>query len=201
MKLLTSPTSPFALKVLMVAHELGIASRIELEEVHVSPYDRNRAILDLTPLAQVPTLVLDGGRSLYDSRVICEYLDATFGAGALHGEGESRWRALTEQTIGDGLMAAALIARYERMARPAGKQWNAWLDGHLDKIVTVLAHVEDKARSLAGRVDIGTITLACAFAYVDFRFADLDRAARFPKGERWYVGFRQRKAISGLRLG
>lgn len=199
MKLLTSSASPFSLKVIVVAHELGLARSLELVDTHVRPYERNQEILHLNPLAQVPTLILDDGTALHDSRVICEYLDEIAGGGIFPEDAAARWRALTEQSVSDGILAAALIARYERVARPPGLRWSAWLDGHVDKIVTGLSYVEAHTPD-HGRIDIGTISLACMIAYIDFRFPDLDRKEKFPESNRWYAIFRQRPSMQAKQL-
>lgn len=199
MKLLTASTSPFSLKVLVVAHELGLASRLEMVETHARPTDRNRGILNLNPMAQVPTLVLDDGSTVHDSRVICEYLnDMARGDLFLAGKA-ARWRALTEQSIGDAILAGAIIARYERTLRPPELRWGPWLEGHLDKIRTGLAYIEEHCPD-AQRIDIGTIGFACAMAYIDFRFPDLDRRNKYPVGERWYAQFRERASMRAKPL-
>jgi glutathione S-transferase len=198
-KLLTSPASPFSLKVLIAAHELGLADSVEPVDAHVRPYERNREILNLNPLAQVPTLILDDGRTLHDSRVICEFLNELGGGELFPVPGAARWRALTEQSISDGILAAALIARYERAARPPEMRWDAWLNGHIDKILTGLSYVEAHIPD-DDRIDIGTISLACAIAYVDFRFPDLNRKQTFPALDRWYAIIRERPSLRAKQL-
>src|SRR5690606_28111667 len=87
--------------------------------------------------------------------------------------GPARWRALQDQALGDGILDAALLVRYE-LARPGMVQWPDWIEGQTEKIRSCLKHLEQRADGLTGRFDIGSITLACALSYLDFRFADLD---------------------------
>ena len=113
MKLFYSSTSPFVRKVLVVAYELGLADRIERLACAAHPVNRDRTIIAHNPLGQVPTLVLEDGRMLADSRVICEYLNDLAG-GTIFPSGSQRWEALVAQTLADGLLDAALLGRYER---------------------------------------------------------------------------------------
>ena len=118
-----SPASPFVRKVMVAAHELGLVDRLETLPSAAHPVNRDQSILARNPLGQVPTLVTDDGRTLYDSRVICEYLN-DLGRGSLFPAGEARWRALTEQALGDGMLAAAVLTRYESVVRPEAKRWD-----------------------------------------------------------------------------
>src|SRR5260221_10537422 len=114
MKLFFSPASPFVRKVLVVAIELGMEGRIERLPSAVHPVNRDQAVVAKNPLGQVPTLLLDDGTPLHDSRVICEYLDAQAGGARLFpAPGAARWQALTEQSVADGLLDAAILSRYE----------------------------------------------------------------------------------------
>lgn len=172
MKVYSSPASPFARKVAVSAAELGL--EIERLSSSAHPVNRDRTIVADNPLGQVPTFFADDGTVLYDSRVICEHLDSVAGGGRLFpASGQQRWRALVEQSLGDGLLDAALLARYETVVRPADKQWPDWRDGQMDKIRCALDRMAEWAPALAERVDIGTITLGCALGYLDFRFPDL----------------------------
>jgi glutathione S-transferase len=154
MKLFYSPTSPYVRKVLAVAHELGLAERIERLSSAAHPINRDRNIIAHNPLGQVPTLLLDDGTVLADSRVICEYLDDLAGGGLFPRSGPPRWRALVDQSTGDGVLAAALLARYESAARPTERQWRDWLEAQLDKAATSLAAIEAVASAFGERVDI-----------------------------------------------
>src|SRR3954451_22246874 len=122
MKIFYSPASPYVRKVMVVAHELGLADRIERLPSAAGPVARDAAIREHNPLGQVPTFFTDDGAVLYDSRVICEYLD-DLGGGSFFGSGAARWRNLTDAALGDGLLGAALLARYEAVLRPEPLRW------------------------------------------------------------------------------
>lgn len=200
MKLLYSPTSPYVRKVLVVAHEVSLADRIEIEKQAANPVDRNPRIVAHNPLGQVPTLITDDGQMLADSRVICEYLDHIGGGGKLFPRNSARWQAIADQSLADGILGAALLARYETWMRPADKLWQGWLDGQMDKIKTTIASFEKAAPGFGDRVDIGTIGLACALSYLDFRFPGFDWRAAAPATAAWYRSFEQRPSMVATQL-
>jgi glutathione S-transferase len=194
MKVYFSPASPFVRKVLISAHELGLSDRIERLACAAHPINRDPDIVAHNPLGQVPTFFTDDGRVLYDSRTICEYLDA-FGKGQLFGAGDARWQALTNQSLADGLLDAALLARYETAARPQELRWDAWTRSQLEKVNSALDQFEHTTLKLGDRVDIGTITIACALGYLDFRFPDLGWRASRPQLSSWFSEFEKRPAM------
>lgn len=199
MKIYYSPTSPYVRKVLATAHELGLADRIERLPSAAHPVNRDRAIIAHNPLGQVPTLFTDDGVMLADSRVICEYLNDLAGGGLFPPPGPARWRALVDQAIGDGILAAALLSRYETVARPGDKLWQDWLNGQLDKVATSLTAIEAAAPSFGDRFDIGTITFACALGYLDLRYPDLKWRDSHPATAAWFVRFDARPAMASTR--
>ncbi len=195
MKLYFSPFSPYVRKCLVVAHELGLDARITLLPSAAHPIQRDQTIIANNPLGKVPTLLTDDGQALYDSRVICEYLD-DLGCGSLFPKtGTARWKALTLHALGDGMLDAALLARYEDVARPEAIRWKEWRAGQLDKIETSLAYLESDARALSERTDIGTLTIGCALWYLDVRFTELNWRVRYPKVAQWYAAFAQRPSM------
>ena len=145
MKLYQSATSPFVLKVRIAAAELGLLDRIEMLDVSQEykaggPLAREQNIIKTNPLGQVPTLLTEGGSTIADSRVICEYLDRLGGGSLFPAAPTARWNALTEQSYGDGLLDAALAARYEGLLRSEEQRWQRWIDGQLAKVhATLLA--------------------------------------------------------------
>ncbi|SFL01817.1 glutathione S-transferase [Methylorubrum salsuginis] len=199
MKLFHSHSSPFVRKVMVVAHELRVAERIELLPSKVHPVERDRSVLAQHPLAQVPTLIDDEGRALADSRVICEYLDAFADGSLFPREGAARWRALNEQSAADGVLDAALLIRYELTARPESERSAAWIKGQSAKIETTLAWFEERAGELGGRVDIGTIALACALGYLDLRFSDIAWRDDAPELAAWFATFEERPSMVATR--
>ena len=200
MKLFFSPASPYVRKVLATAHELGLADRIEKLPSAAGPVKRDQTIIAHNPLGQVPTLLTDDGAMLADSRVICEYLN-DLGGGSLFGADKaSRWQVITDQAMADGVMGAALLIRYETFLRPEGVRWADWVSGQWDKIFTTLDHFEGRAAELAGRMDIGTITLAAALSYIDFRMPDVDWRGKRPGLAAWAAAYETRPAMVATRL-
>ncbi|CAB3637777.1 glutathione S-transferase [Achromobacter pulmonis] len=194
MKIYFSPASPFVRKCMVIAHELGLADRIEKLPSAAGPVARDQTIIPDNPLGQVPTLITDDGQRLFDSRVICEYLN-DLGKGALFPAGAARWHALTEQSLGDGMLGAALLARYETALRPEPLRWDGWYEGQMGKVRDGLALLEKTAASLEGRLDIGTITIGCALGYLDFRYPDFDWRAGHPAVAAWFKAFNQRPSM------
>ncbi len=194
MKIFFSPASPFVRKCMVSAAELGLV--IEKLPSAAGPVVRDQTIIPRNPLGQVPTFIADDGTALYDSRVICEYLDAQAGGGKLFpAPGPDRWRALLEQSLGDGILGAALLARYEAVLRPDEKKWNDWTAGQMDKVRTALDQMEAWAPAFGSRLDIGTITTGCALGYLDFRFASFPwRDGRASLAD-WYATFAARPSM------
>ena len=195
MKIFHSPASPFVRKCMVVAHELGIADRIEKLPSAASPVKRDATILPKNPLGQVPTFVCDDGQVLFDSRVICEYLNAMQSGALFPAGGTERWARLTELSLADGMTAAALLARYETMLRPEALRWSEWTEGQLAKVRSGLEWLETASISFGSRVDIGTIAFGCALGYMDFRFPSLQWRGEAPNTAKWFEGFNQRASM------
>ncbi len=182
MKLYYSPTSPYVRKVTVLALETGLDAKIERLATPTTPVDQNPQVAAANPVAKVPTLITDDGLHLFDSRVICEYLDTLHDKPKFFpAEGAARWNALRQQALGDGLLDAALLARYEGFLRPEDKRWSDWSDGQMKKVHGALAEVDALANGLGDRVDIGTVTLACALGYMDFRYAGIGWRQQYQK--------------------
>ena len=199
MRLHYSAASPFVRKCLVVAHELGLRERLELVPANAHPVTRDRALVAVNPLGQVPTLVPDEGAVLYDSRVISEYLNELGDGAIVPAEAAARWNALREQSLADGVTDAALLVRYETTARPEALRWADWIAGQLDKIACGLAELEARASDFGERVDIGTIAFGCALGYLDFRFASLNWRDRHPNAAAWFEWFGGRESMVTTR--
>lgn len=195
MQLIYAAASPFARKVRVLAAETGLLERIELLDTAVLPTTLNERVNALNPLGKIPVLLTDDGEALYDSRVICEYLDTLHQGAKLLPSGASRWQVLRLAALADGLMDAALLARYERGVRPAELQWPAWLDGQLGKVQRALTELERQVEQLQGPLDLGQIGIACALGYLDFRFADLDWSTAHPGLAAFQQAFSQRPSM------
>ena len=197
MKQFFAPASPFARKVLASAHELGLADALTLVPATVSPVEKDKTIAPHNPAAKIPTLVTASGQAIYDSRVICEYLDAQAGGGKLFPHGEARWPALVLQSLCDEALDACLLARYETVLRPESLRWNDWIDGQMHKVSSTLDALEANwIHHLAAHVDIGVIAACCLPAYLDFRFAHVDWRAGRPRLTAWFEGFSRRPSMA-----
>lgn len=195
MKLFYSPTSPYVRKVVAAAIELGLDDKLQHIPFSPHPTRYNAELTAGNPLGKVPALLLESGEAIYPSSLICEYLDGLDGQKRLFpAQGLARRQALLEQALGDGLLDAALLARYE-LGRPVALQWSEWIQGQIRKIEDALDELERRVDTLEGRVDIGTLTLACALGYLDLRYAELAWRVRCPKAAAWYAGFSQRESM------
>jgi glutathione S-transferase len=199
-----SPYSPYVRKVLVCAAELGM--HVERLASNVNPVTRDATVVARNPLGQVPTLLAgqqeqaherDDEGALYDSRVICEYLDAHHGK-LFPASGEARWRALREQALADGLIGAALLMRYEQVIRPEELRYAPWFNGQHEKVVSALDQFAEWVPEFGERVDIGTITVACALGYLDLRFPDEGWRSRTALAD-WFARFAARASMQTTR--
>jgi glutathione S-transferase len=171
MKVLTAPASPFGRKVAITAHMKGLADRIDFQTTKADAEDNTN------PLAKIPVLITDDGASIFDSPVICEYLDAQAASPVLFpGEGAKRWKALTLGALADGIIDAAILLVYEGRYRPEDKRVEAWVGMQQKKINQALDHLEPAPPAFDGTPDYGHVTLACALGYLDFRHGGKWRA-------------------------
>lgn len=193
-ELFYAPTSPYVRKVMACAIELGLADRIVKLPSSAHPLKRDERIAAFNPLAKVPAAKLADGTLLFDSRVICEYLD-DLAEGSLFPHGSERWQVLTEQTLGDGLLDAALLARYESTCRSDEIRSAEWIGGQMKKIAAALDQMEKTTRVFGNRVSIGSLTIACALGYLDFRFAAYGWRTSRPALAAWYEQFAKRRSI------
>lgn len=197
MKLWYSPASPFARKVRASAIELGLAERIELMEISVLPSKPNEALARKNPLIKVPALEAEDGTVLYDSRVICEYLQELAGGGALFpAAGRARWQALRRQALGDGIMDAGILRRYELALRPEALRWSEWLAGQQAKVDQGLDAANREAGGWGDAFDIGHITIACALGWLEFRFGELDWRTPRPALATWFARASTRPSLA-----
>lgn len=198
MKLYFSSTSPYVRKVLVAAHELGLSNQIEKLGSAAHPIDRDKTIIAQNPLGQVPTLILDDGTALADSRVIINYLNELTGGKLTPTDRKVRLKAEMEQAYADGILGALLLLRYETAVRPEPLRWADWIAGQWDKVSTTFAYFN--ANPPGERVDVGSITLAAAVSYIDLRFPDRKWRAEFPNVASWYAAFEKRPSMVATQL-
>jgi glutathione S-transferase len=183
MKLAYSPNSPYVRKCVALAIQRGIDKQMELWTVGTT----DPALVKINPLSKVPTLVLDDGTALYDSPVICEYLDSVGdGPKMLPPAGPARWKALRQEALGDGILDATQPRRRE-IALPQDEGRQTYIELQQGKVKAALAVLEAEADSLGMLTNIGEITIACALGYMDFRYANEPWRPGHPKLEAWYA--------------
>lgn len=186
----SSSTSPFGRKVKVAAAVLGLTDRIQVRLTDT--LDPNDTIRRENPLGKVPALHLENGFVLYDSRVIVEYLDSLAGGGKIiPASGQARWEVLRLQALVDGLMDAAILQIYEIRFRTEEKREAKWVDHQAGKVTRALAELERNPPEFDAVPDIGAINLACALAWLDFRFEGRWRNDH-PKLVAWLSDFETR---------
>ena len=189
-----SPTSPYVRKVLVAAIEMGLDDRIQ--RIPTLPWDPKTDLPRDNPLGKVPALQTPEGW-LYDSLVICEYLDSLHdGPKLFPAAGGPRFTALRRQALGDGILDAALQVVIERLRRPEQYRWSEWIDRQKAAIARALDQLELEADELAEQFTIGEIAIIAALGYLDFRLAaDQWRVGR-PKLAAWYAVMEKRPSVA-----
>jgi glutathione S-transferase len=184
MKLYYSATSPYARKVRVLIIEQGLQDAVSLERA--DPMAENAATRIGNPLSKIPALELEDGTHLFDSPVICEYLDhEAAGEALLPKDGEHRWAVLTAQALGDGILDAALSLVMESR-RPETERSAFWQDRWTAAIHRGVDEIAGDVASDRKAFDLGRITYACALGYLDFRLPDLDWRGPHPNLVTWY---------------
>lgn len=192
MKLYHSPTSPFVRKVMACAIMHGLDAQITLvpTNAHASPDELTAD----NPLSRVPCLVTDDGFALYDSPVICEYLDEiSQDIPMLPPKGALRWRALKLQALGDGMMDAA-VGRLLESRKPSDAARETYIARQKGIVARCLDHLEADVPS--AHPDLGTLTIACALGYLDLRFAGDAWHDGHPKLAAWFGKISELPALS-----
>lgn len=196
MKLFFNNASPFVRKVRVFARETGLDGKIEEITTMVSPVQENASLAQAFPLTKIPALLLDDGTAVFDSPVICEYLDSLHAGRKLFpAAGPARWTALKLQATGDGILDAGILCRYEMAVRPKEFQWTGWVEGQKTKWRGGLDLLEREAATLDGEPTIGNITVACALGWLDFRYGDDDWRKNRPALARWFEKFAARPSM------
>jgi len=196
MRLWFNPASPFARKVRVVVRETGLTGRIEELNTVVSPIKPNAELARENPLVKIPALATPDLGTLYDSAVICEYLDSLHhGTPLFPDRGPERWRALRLQALGDGMLEASVLMRYEGAVRPEPLQWGDWTAGQLAKVRGGLDALEQECPGWGERFAIGQIAAACVLGYLDFRFPREAWRESRPTLARWYEEVAQRSSM------
>lgn len=182
MKLFHSPTSPYVRKVMVLAIEKGIDGQIEKMPTSASPIAREANLTSKNPLGKVPCLLTDDGTALFDSSVICQYVDSLRAPHLIPTDAKARFETLTLESLADGFLDAGLLMRYEGALRPEAKRWDDWVNGQMGKINGALDALETTyAGKLKGPLTLGQIAVACALGWFDFRYGHVDWRSSRPK--------------------
>jgi glutathione S-transferase len=194
MKLHWSPRSPFVRKVMIVVHELGLNDRITCVRTVVATTRPHRPLMEENPLSKIPTLVLDDGTVLYDSPVVCEYLDSLHaGPKLVPADLGPRMTALRRQALGDGFLDFLLLWRNEQEREPASQ---VHLASYTERRRATLLALDREAEALASSpFSIGHIAIGCALSYLDFRFAADDWRGGQPRIAAWHATFAKRPSV------
>jgi glutathione S-transferase len=199
MKLLYQTHSPFARKVLVFAHEAGMAGAIEVVPQETSPTRRNEAVFAANPLGKVPVLVRQGRAALFDSDVICAYLDTMHGGRKLiPADGEARWLALRDQALAQGLADAGIAVRWETVRRPEALRYAPLRDGYIDKLIAGYDWLE-RELDVSAPIHVGHIALATCLGWLEFR-ALPDFRDRRPRLSDWFDEFQGRPSMRATPL-
>jgi len=175
----------------MVIHETGQLDAIEIVTARGTPIEPGSIPLSMNPLGKIPVLQPAQGAAIYDSRVICQYLDDKVGGG-LYRVGDNRWLAMTQEATADGILDSAISIVYENRMRPVPIRYSAWVDAQWQKIERSVAVLNDRCAELTGALSIGQIAVFCALGYLDFRHSDRTWRARAADLSEWYDQFSTR---------
>jgi len=195
LRLYTSPTTPFGRKAMVLILEAGLADQVEIAQATGSPLDSSKMPLSQNPLGKIPALERGDGPAIYDSRVICRYLDDRAGAG-LYPPARRLWETLTLEATADGMIEAAILMLYEDRLRPEEKRFDGWVEGQWAKIARALDTLEGRWMSnLNGPLDMGQIAIGVALSYLDFRFDARGWRQGRPGLARWHEAFAARESM------
>jgi glutathione S-transferase len=194
MRLIYSPASPFVRKVVVLMYEAGLSDKVTLNPVATTALNTADDARAANPLGKIPALVRDGDSTIFDSRVICRYLDDLAGSNLY--PADRLWDVLTLEALADGIMESAVSMVYEVRLRPENEQSPAWIDAQWSKVTHALAALEaDQFAAATGDVNMGQLAVACALGYLDFRHAGRNWQADFPKLAAWQQQIGQRASM------
>lgn len=196
MKIYASHPSAYSRKVRVLALELGLPA---IEFIDQAPRDNATGFFTLNPLARIPVLVTDKDTLLYDSPVICDYLNALAGGSELiPAGGAARWDALRRQALGDGVLDVGLPLRYDTMLpKPQQNQDN--MERYRATMNRTMDALEREPATASGVFDIGAISIACMLGWIDFRFPDWGWKSTRPALAAWHAAMEARPSFVQTR--
>ncbi|EHA16473.1 glutathione S-transferase family protein [Halomonas sp. HAL1] len=201
LKIFYSSASPFVRKVLVSAHEKNVFDQIEKLPSKAWPVKRDPNIVKENPSGKVPTALLDDDTPLFDSRVICAYIDTLSNSWSLYPENlKDRFSVMTLEALADSILDAALLCRYESVLRPQEYYWALWHDSQMEKIDSGLDDLENRwLKLLKGPASVGSIATACTLAYLDFRFPQKDWRSDHDLLASWFADFSKRPSMQATQ--
>jgi glutathione S-transferase len=201
MKLHGDLISPFFRMCLVTAHEVGLGTKVQHVEARVNPTSVNGELTALSPVGKVPVLVTDHNHPVYDSRVIMEYLCHVSGNKTLiPDDGVKRFRVLTLEALGQAIAEAGVAFRYETVVRPQGLQWREWLNRHDLRVKGEFDDLEKTWSKDLAEVTAGSLTVAVALSYLDFRIPDWQWRKDRPKLQAFHEAFSARPSMQATAL-
>lgn len=196
MKLFYSGTSPYVRKVMVLAIEKGLDGQIEKLPAAASPVKPDMGLAAKNPLGKVPCLVTDDGRALFDSSVICAYIDTLKAPHLIPSDAKGRFDCMTLESLADGFLDAGILLRYEHALRPEALRWDDWVNGQMGKIERAMDALEiSYASQLTGPLTVGQIAVACALGWFDFRYGHVHWRQSRPKLAKFVETFGARASM------
>lgn len=196
MRLYHSPTTPFGRKVMVALIETGQADDVTIINAAGTPLDSGSLPIAQNPLGKIPALELDDGPALYDSRVICRFIDDRAG-GKLYPKAPALWQVLTLEATADGMLDAAILMVYEARVRPEDKQFEGWVEGQWAKVSRALDALENRwIAHLNAPLDMAHIAVGCTLSYLDFRHEARNWRQNRPALAAWYDEFSKRESMT-----
>ena len=179
---------------MIVAHELGLTDRIEKLEHPTTPLDPNPEVVAQNPVGRIPALVTEDQGTLFDSRVICRYLNS-IGDGSFYGPGGDDFPMLTREALAEGITDSSLLAAYEARMRPEEIRFQPWVDGQYTKIMNGLKAFDARVSELGGEFTIDQVALVAACGHLDYRHGQLGWRDQCPALAEWLAGMSQRPSV------
>ena len=198
MKLYVSGTSPYSRKVRLVVIEKGLVEQVD--EQLINPFESNNDLVKVNPLGKIPVLILGNGDTLFDSPVICRYLDSLPSDSPVLIPDSNQWQVLRWQALADGLTDAIYNLVMERR-RPDNEQSASWVAMWTKDVENTLLEIESELEQLGEEVTLAHLAVATAIGYLDLRIATLlydsacPQVAKYPKLHAWYEKFKTRASM------
>jgi len=195
MRLIYNNLSPFSRKVRVLLHELQLNAGVEFVNVAVSPVQPNEEVAAFNPLMKVPTLIRADGEPLFDSRVICDYLDTNHAGGKLGMIGPDRFAVARAHALADGVLEAGILCLFEQRLRPEGARSEAWQAGQTRKVLQGLDGLNKEQAVLSAPLNLAQIAIATTVAWLQFRSIVPDVLGGRDALARFQAGFAERPSM------